>query len=157
MDRPIQRAIHLLPPPNYNEVQGSVSFNVTMKLTTLVTVSRTQYLTVESASASSPYFGCSSLCNVEFGSSVLLPDPPDTSISGDGVLIMFKNGAILGTANSDGDLVISADGSFITCSSNSSDAWSADNTTLDEDFFEWLGIEAYDVTSASWYFFHTSH
>jgi hypothetical protein len=118
-------------------VDGSRSFNITIELKTLSAgVGGADVLTVTKATCSDPFFGAQFGVVPQSPSPATLPNPIQniSNQPGEGILISFPNGAVLGTWNAVGALHVSSDARLL---SNSLDpsittfAWQANKGAQD--------------------------
>jgi hypothetical protein len=116
---------------------GTGSFNVTITLECLGVAGGMASLEVTHANASHPYFDCDvGGCTPDFGSVALLPeDPPTTpsnpSFGGAGLMIIFPNQIVLGTANLPGELNVTSGGMTLSNAlSVGGMAWSAASSSV---------------------------
>jgi len=95
----------------------------------MVVVNGIAVLTVTHANVDDPYFGCQvGGCTPDFGSTATLQVPPEniSTVASPGIMIIFPNGAVLGTANDVGEMHMSSDGRIISNSlNNTDDSWEA--------------------------------
>ena len=120
-------------PPNVITQTASVRVSVTLQC--LAAANGSVVLNVTHAAASDPYFGCTlGGCTPMGGSVATLPStlPTFSSAAGQGIEILFANGASLGTSNQAGDLSVSnSNGDIISNSLMPSDpmgTWVAAST-----------------------------
>lgn len=113
---------------------GSSSFNLTVTLACIAAANGSATLTVTHANASDPYFGCTvGGCTPSQGSVAALPASPPTtpsspSQSGQGIVVLFPNGASLATENGPGNLNVTSSGQILSNAlSGSTSTWSAVN------------------------------
>lgn len=114
---------------------GSSSFNLTVTLACIATANGSAALTVTHANASDPFFGCAVAgCTPLQGSVAALPASPPTtpsspSQSGQGIVVLFPNGASLATQNGAGNLNVTSGGQILSNTfTGSISTWSAVNS-----------------------------
>lgn len=108
-------------------VQRSKGFRVTITLRALGTAAGTAALQITRVLVSDRWFGATRAVTPRFGSVATLPSPPrNLSVSsGQGIVILFPNGATLATANMSGQLHTSSDGRTISNAVGVKESWSA--------------------------------
>jgi hypothetical protein len=108
-------------------VQRSRGFRVTITLRELGKALGTSALQITRVLVSDRWFGAQRTTTPRFGSVATLPSPPrNLSISsGQGIVILFPNGATLGTANMKGQLHTSSDGRTISNALGVKESWTA--------------------------------
>ena len=141
----------------------AISVNLTMNC--VAKMDTGTVLNITWAKVNDPYFGCQWGCTPLTGSVATLPEPPANSSSpsaaGDGIVVLFPNGATLVTANAAGELTISSDGGTISSSLNAGDygdgdvvyAWDACSTVTGTSCFPVFSATAFataDATYPSW-------
>ena len=126
----VQYQYGYLDPSTGNTLQGSGSrgFSITITLKSLATADGVSTLTITKVSSDEAMFGTGpGGAAPDFGSSALLPSPPEnaSTLAGEGIAILFANNAMLATANAVGELHMSSDGSLIGNSVGVTDSWDA--------------------------------
>jgi hypothetical protein len=96
-------------------VQRSRSFRLTVTLACMSGLSPAAALRVTKVQSSDPFFGATRAVRPRAGSMAVLPVPTRnvSNRAGQGLMILFPNGASLGTANGKGQLRTSSDGRTI--------------------------------------------
>ncbi len=122
---------------NTGEAVKDRVINVEVTLSCLADVNGQTTLNVTPATVDHDFFGCKNGCTPKTGSVAMLPDKlpvtaANPSKDGEGVMVLFPNGAVLGTSNQAGDLFISLNGDNLTNALDPHDknsTWTASSTS----------------------------
>ena len=111
--------------PNDTSAWTSRAISVNLTMSCVVKMDTVTVLNITWVKVNDPYFGCQWGCTPSTGSVATLPEPQanpsSPSAAGDGIVILFPNGATLATANAAGELTISSDGGTLSSSLSAGD------------------------------------